>query len=243
MAYLLKLDSSEASTTHDFTINYSNFELERDIDYEVALVKASLWYSYHNISSSFSNNVIAYYNGSVWRSDITIPNGMYGITELETYIQAQMTSNGDTASNITFDPNYNTMKLTITLSGGYQVDLSKSNIYSILGFNSGILTTTTTSPNAVDVTRGVNDLLINCSLVSGSAYDNGIKSDTLYSFVPDVSPGYLMTVSPPELIYIPIRERNNIQTIRLHISDQLSRAVNLNGEPTSYLLHLRPKIA
>jgi len=239
MTILLKIDSQGQASTHDFTITYPNFELERDTAYEVALVKASIWYSYHNISSSFSNNVIAYYNGTVWRNDITIPNGMYGITELESYLQEQITANGDTSSNITFDPNYSTMKLTITLSGGYQLDLSKSSIYSILGFNSGILTTTTSSPNSVDITRGVNDLLINCSLVSGSAFDNGKKSDTLYSFAPDVSPGYLMTIAPKQLIYIPIRERNTIQNIRLHISDQLSRPVDLNGEATSYLLHLR----
>ena len=42
---LLKLDSSTiADEGEDFRINFNNFELKKGKPYEVALIKAHLWY-------------------------------------------------------------------------------------------------------------------------------------------------------------------------------------------------------
>ena len=71
--------------------------------------------------------------------------------------------------------------LRIEITNNYQLDLSIGNLYQILGTNQAILTTTTTGPNPVDITRGVDSWSVHCSLTGGS-YDNGIASDTLYGF-------------------------------------------------------------
>ena len=42
---LLKLDSSKVSAEgEDFSINFDNLELNNKYDYEVALVRSSIWY-------------------------------------------------------------------------------------------------------------------------------------------------------------------------------------------------------
>jgi hypothetical protein len=69
-------------------------------------------------------------------------------------------------------------KLRIEITNNYKLDLSIGDLHSLLGFNTVILTTTTTGPNIVDITRGVDSWSVHCSLAGGS-YDNDIASDIL----------------------------------------------------------------
>ena len=50
-----------------------------------------------------------------------------------------------------------------------------------------------------------------------------------------------MDVFPNHILYLPINTSNQIQSIRMNITDQLNREVNLQNEATTYLLHLRKK--
>ncbi len=44
---------------------------------------------------------------------------------------------------------------------------------------------------------------------------NNVKSDVIYSFVPETPPESLITVNPNPRIYLPVREKKSIQTIRM----------------------------
>ena len=242
MSYLLKIDSHGQTNTHDFSIGYTNFEIE-DEPHEIALVKASMWYSWYNIKASYMNHIIAYHNGTSWKADIVIPDGVYDIDQLEEHIHGVMTSNGDTPGNITLVPDLTTLKLKIKVNNSYQLDLSKSLIHNVLGFTAQIITSgglevVATGANRVDITNGVNELMLHCSLVDGS-FDNGVSSDIIYSKAPDVAPGQLITVDVQQRIYLPLNSQRTITKIRAHITDQRSRVIDLNGEQVSYLFHVR----
>jgi hypothetical protein len=253
MSYLLKLDSSVTTQdSHDFTINFSNFLLDREKEYEIALVKANIWYSYYNIAEAHANNKFRYHNGTSWRNQYIIPDGVYSIDQINDIIQGNMYLHGDYTAgspnlyDINLYPNYSTLKLDIVLTNNYQLDLqdSQSTLNSLLGFPSSIpasiggLEMNVTGTSTVDITRGVNSLSIHCSLVQGS-YENEIASDVIYSFSPDKSPGELLNIEVGQRIYLPINQIGQINNIRMRLTDQQDREVDLNSEDTVYLLHLR----
>ena len=247
---LVKLDSETANQpSHNFQVDFSNFSLEKNTQYEIGLVKASVWYAFHNVSSSFSNNTVQYStnSGSTFTT-ITFPNGLYSIDAINQYVQAQMLANGDAPTvngapqyNITIAPNYSTLKVDISVKNNYQFKFNSA-INELLGYDNTQLTVTSTTSgnNVANITRSVNSLSIKCSIATGS-FENATTSDVIYTFIFNVGPGSLQEIAPNQILYVPINTYNEIQSIRMRLTDQLGRAVDLNNEPTTYLLHLRKK--
>jgi hypothetical protein len=152
-----------------------------------------------------------------------------------------MTNQGDTVS-VVVDPNYSTLKTKITLLNGYTIDFTTSDFSLLLGWNKLVynFVGSQEGQNPANINRDINSLLIRCDIITGS-YKNGTLSDTMLSFVPNVPPGSNIEIEPNHLIYLPLNVPSNIYRIRMYVTDNLGREVNLNGEPTTYLLHLRRK--
>lgn len=248
MTCLIRLDSSLVSSqlSHDFTIEYSN-PIIIDDEWEAALIKCNLWYSWYNISDEFNNNTLRYNNGVGWK-DVTITNGQYTITQLNDYLHVVMKANGDytvvggvDTFNINLLPNFSTLKVIIQISNSYQLDLTVSDLYLLLGFQSIVVTTSQEGYKTANINRDINSIQIHSDLVEGS-FENAVNSNILYSFVPNQPPGSNVEVIPqPSLIYLPLRKKNLIDRIRVYLTDNLNRTINVNGEPVSVLIHLRQK--
>jgi hypothetical protein len=95
MSIFLKLDSNAAptSSTNDFTITYGS-GIKLDGDWEIGLISGYLWYSYYNISSTIGNNIIRYYIGAGLQTDITLPNGIYSVSDINDYMHSIMVARG-----------------------------------------------------------------------------------------------------------------------------------------------------
>ena len=93
---LIKLDSSSSNgLPENFTTTFSNLMLEKNTDYEIAMISLSMNYSYPNISSTNGNNTVEYSpNGGTNYYTITIPDGNWSVDSLNTQIQGQMKTNG-----------------------------------------------------------------------------------------------------------------------------------------------------
>lgn len=132
--------------------------------------------------------------------------------------------------------------MSITLTGANTIDFSGGNLYQIFGYDSDTVLSAgvNESPRFVDLTRGVSDISIECSLVA-SSYSNGKTANVLYSFVPNVGQHKLIDITPTQRVYNRISERGgeNISRIQMKVVDNLGRRVNLNNEAVSYLLHIR----
>lgn len=250
MSILLTLDSTQVAgaTSDDFRVSYyAPIELG-DANWEVGLVSANLWYSFYNIAAEYSNNTLEYSidSGANWTT-ITIPDGAYQITQIDAEIKRQMKDNGHFDNSdvnnpkyyISIEPDYPTSKVRIVITNPtYQVDLSTGSLHSLLGFAAAVVSSTSVGNTVADITRGLNTINIRCDVVDGS-YNNGLAGDIIYNFVPDTIPGGNISVVPNERIYIPVRRQTQIQNIRIYLADNQNRRVNLNGEPTTYLLHMR----
>ena len=92
------------------------------------------------------------------------------------------------------------------------------------------------SENVVDILR-INSILVNIDITSGS-YINGATKNTIYSFFPDVSPGYKIIESPVNLVYLPIT-LDTIDSLNVYITDQDDHLLNLRNEKLTIRFHIR----
>jgi len=248
----LKLDSStlEGQDSDNFTVNFANGIIlntqNQQMKYEIALITLDTWYSWNNISSDYNNKTFRYYNGSTWRT-LTLPDGNYTVSDINDYLHDQMENYNDYTTDavgeklfdLHIEGNVVTNKVRLRISNSYQLDFSTSDLNLLLGFDKTTYDTSIESPNRPDMTRGVNNLIVNCSIVAGS-YQNGLSSGVLYAFSPNNSRGSSIHVEPNNPIYVPISEVQQITRITMRITDQQGRRINFNGEPVSYFLNIRP---
>lgn len=255
---LIVLDSGSASKvvrTDDFT---TRLDLSiRDNEYECALVRLDTWYSWNNVITGV-NDTLAYQiaTGQPWKT-ITIPRGIYSVADLNDYIHGQMVINGDytidagtglPVYSLSITPDYPTAKAIITLDNGYNVNpaVGGSEFHLLLGFTSATLNDTTSptyhvAPNRADISRGVNSVMVHVSCVADSYLGQG-SNDIVYSFSPVEAPQSGISLEPSERIYLPVVASNDVlREIRVHLTDQLNRELNLEGEPLSIVLHIRKR--
>jgi len=83
----------------------------------------------------------------------------------------------------------------------------------------------------------VNTILVSCDIISGS-FLSGNQQPIVYSFFPDVSPGYKIIESPNNLVYLPISQAGNISRMRVWLTDQSGIQLNLQGEVVTIKLHI-----
>ena len=74
----------------------------------------------------------------------------------------------------------------------------------------------------------INSILVNIDIVSGS-YVIGSTQQTIYSFFPDVSPGYKIIENPHSLLYLQITS-DTIHSITIWLTDSNGNELNLRGE-------------
>ena len=217
-------------------------ELDEKKKYEIALVNLETYYSFPNIDETNNTFVYSPDNGNSWEK-IKIPEGSYEIDDINDAIQHEMKKrthydeiNEDYYINIA--PNTNTLKSVLILEKGYQVDFNHQNsLAKMLGFTGNKYTEGFhESENVVDILR-INSILVNIDIISGS-YVNGTTKSTIYSFFPDVSPGYKIIESPVNLVYLPIT-LNTIDSLNVMITDQDDHLLNLRNEKLTIRFHIK----
>lgn len=135
----------------------------------------------------------------------------------------------------------NTLKSEIKCK--YSIDFSKENtIGSLFGFSA---TQRLEQPNqwyksnsTVNIIK-INIIRIECSVTSG-AYTNGTLSHVIHEFFPRVPPGYKISESPTNVIYLPVIARL-IDRLNIRIVDQNNKLIDFGSEEVTVRLHLRRK--
>ena len=244
----LFLDSSKLTNarSQDFSISFSPPLILGNDLYELALNKAFIWYSFYNISPEYNNTTSSYSpdNGVTYKPLNILP-GQYSIEQLNDRIHSIMKANGDytvTVNGDVYDINitadFSTLKIQISISNNYRLDLTGSDLNLLLGFDKIIVTSTQLGSRVANINNGVNSIKISCDILTGS-YDNSANSNVLYSFSPTSSPGSQIVVDVNNLIFIPVIPARTISSIRMTITDQSGRILDLQNEPVSYFLYMR----
>lgn len=207
--------------------------LNKSKNYEIALLNLETYYSFPNVTKY--NNQLSYSTdkGETWNS-IVIPEGCYELNAINRFVKDQL----DDENFITIVPNVNTLKSILKLGENIQVDFThKNSINKLLGFNSQVYSKTyQESENIVNIMH-ISSIFVNCSIVQGERV-NGELKPVIFSFFPNVSPGYKIIINPKNLIYIPVTLKK-INDITVILTDQDGNPLNLRGEGLVIRLHLR----
>jgi len=217
-------------------------QLDKSKNYEMALVNLETYYSFPNIGAT--NNVFRYSHdgGTTW-TNILIPEGSYDVTDLNDTIQTKMKQSNhydgtNDAFYIKISANPNTLRSILTIQNNYRVDFTTANsIRSILGFKSKIYTASYTESEQVVNILNINSILVNNDIIAGS-YVNGSPTSTIYSFFPNVSPGYKIIENPRNLVYLPLT-MDTIHRLETSLTDQDGNQLNLRGEKLNIRFHIR----
>lgn len=234
-------DSSKLTNvdTADFSVVFSPNLMLSDGKWELALVKAFMWYSFYNVDTQYNNTTARYSpNGGVTWKAINIIPGQYSIEQLNERIQNIILSNGDVSSNISILADFSTLKIQIVVLGGYQLDLTVSDLNLLLGFDKIIVTSTQLGSNVANINNDINAIKISCDILT-SSYDNTANSNVLWVDSPNSGPGTQIIFESKKLIYIPVIQQRSIANVKITFTDQLNRKLNLHGEPTTIFCYLR----
>src|SRR5688572_5562141 len=206
-------------------------ELDAGKKYEMSLLNLETYFSFPNIDAT--NNHFRYTpyvnpdersddsdsrpGGSdrsdsdgvgIW-TDVFIPEGCYEITDINDYIQRTMKENGhyDTVNNeyyISLEPNTNTLKSVLNIAPNYKVDFRSDNsIRAVLGFAKKIYNEGYNESEEIVNIMNVTSLRITSDII-GASYTNGSTANVIYSFFPNVGPGYKIIEVPTNLVYLPV---------------------------------------
>ena len=83
----------------------------------------------------------------------------------------------------------------------------------------------------------VNSIYVNCDLITNS-YINGVPAPVIYSFFPNVAPGYKVVEKPYNLIYLPVN-KTFINSVTVWLTDQKGNILNFKDQDISIRFSLR----
>ena len=108
----------------------------------------------------------------------------------------------------------------------------------LIGFDKLTPYTVTSSEKLTNITRSVDAIQIRCSITSSNV--NGYMSDVIYQFsTQDLINSYPFTKKPTDIgeLY-GICNTTDISNIRIRITDQLGRLINLNNQEVALTLSI-----
>jgi len=149
-----------------------------------------------------------------------------------------MKPNGHNDDAVKITANTNTLKSVLEIQDHFQVDFRERNsISSILGFRNQVYKEGIHESDSVVNILSINSILVNIDVIGGS-YVNGRTQNTIYSFFPNMSPGYKIVENPKNLVYLSVilDKINKMETV---LTDQNGKQLNLRGENLTIRYHSR----
>ena len=209
--------------------------------------KATITYSWHNISEQYQNKEIKYSpdGGTSWET-VKFVDGMYTYSDLNDYLHQYMKKKGHFTTDAKKDDVYyinltfvlSTYKILIKIDNNYQLDLRNSKFGELIGFTERIVKKTIL-PN---ITNSIDMIYINTEGITNSIL-NGVNTNTLAVIPTDnLTRSFPFTFEPRRLLINEVSQLNMSQ-MRFYITDSLGRPIELNKIDWFMTLILRSKPA
>ena len=218
--------------------------LDNNHEYMIGLNRIiNMSFTWFNINAGYNNQLIGYSEdtGSTF-TNISFPSGVWNYKAINQHIREatvikQANKEDEYPINLKF--NETTFRVTITMKENYQLDLTKSNFYELIGFDKKIIKDKVNiGPIVPNLSQDTDILNIHCDLVNSSLVD-GEESDIIFSFSTSVlRPSYSFTLEPRRITFNPLN-KNTISSIRIYITDGKRRVIDLNYQDVAFSLILK----
>ena len=234
--------------SHDFIVKfYPSLELTGNV--YVALDSVSTEYGWYNVrGDQYNNNTFYYTNDTTanpinW-TPITFIDGIYTYDQLNEIMRDQIVKDSKAYSSdnpgINFKMDYSISRVYIELATNFGIDFTKNSFRKLLGFESKILKNSEYGDLVPDITNSIDDIQIRTSILDKSNV-NGSEGDVLYQFsTAGLRAGKHFKIEPRRLLWNKINS-HKISEIRIYLTDQLKRQLNLNNSTLSLNLILEFK--
>jgi hypothetical protein len=224
------------ASSSDYTVEFSNPIYLGTGAYEIALKNIAVYNRWYNICEKFGNNKFMFMKSdSRIYTEYRIPDGNYSDEDLNAYFEDAIKID----VKILIIPAMS--RFALDVGRECAIDLTQGSLNEILGFEKGIYTGRQVGQHVGNITRGVDMLLIHCNLVTGSRI-NTEETNVLYAFVPKAPPGGLISISEINPVFQAAVNTNDIQRLRIWVTDQHKRPIDFNDEELFYTLLLRKTI-
>ena len=235
----------------DFIIKFDPvLKLQSNMTHEIALDKATMTYSWHNISDQYKNNQIKYSpdGGTSWET-VKFVDGMYTYSDLNDYLHQYMKKKGHKTTDANKDDVYyinlifvlSTYKILIQIGNNYQLDLRNSEFGKLIGLTEKIVTKTEYGTILPNITNSIDAICINTDAITNSIL-NGVNTNTLAVIPTDnLTRSFPFTFEPRRLLFNEVSQLN-ISQMRFYITDSLGRPIGLNKINWFMTLILRSKL-
>lgn len=216
------------------------------LSYTVSVVKVITWFTVPNVSPDVGNSFIFNYNDN-GEVEITVPTGIYGIEDINAYLEEYFIENESTYGYgsdypIQLAVNYNT-NLVKVLVGTSSVAKISNGMCELFGFSTassvgGYVTVINNqiSDTTADITRGVITWNI-ISDITDRGFSNGKSNGVIFSFAPRGQVGSRQIEEPNNLINMQVNKRQ-IDKISIRLADQNGNTLDLNNEHLDVILKI-----
>lgn len=210
------------------------------------VVNASIWNSSPNISEQNKNNMF-YITIEGKLEEITIPDGLYGVGELESFLIQTLANRGVTIAPFAFSENDSTQKIVIIFYfDNISIDFTRPNsCREVLGFDARVVTSPGENLNEpADTEAGFNRVVHYYikSNVLRSGIPQNTRSNGLIAGIPiSVKVGSLINYLPTNPLRCNADELIGVskQVLQFTLLDQLERDVSTGGEEWNLSVVLR----
>ncbi len=235
MDRLFSFTAGSSEMSQDF---FPPIQLDTNYSYSLGLFSLNTYNSIPNIVNNVNNKFCYKQTPDAPQPIcISLPEGSYELEEIEIHIFRELKKRHGNDVKFTLKPNTVTLKVELFCSF-IVLNNSKDSIMHLLGFSKSEFQNNTSHSSDLFVQiTSVNEINIECNIVEGS-FRNGQPCHTLFSFYPDVPPGYKISILPTNILYLPINTRT-INNITLRLTDQKGNLINFRGEEITIQLNLR----
>ena len=234
--FSITLNSADQDNTSDYTTYFANPIELKGLQYQISMTSLNTSYSWYNVSAADGNNIFKYSNGIIDRL-LVLDDGVYSFIELVDEIHDMMIILGDytilnsiPTFNLDFKLDLADAHTSLILSNSYTVNFTDVLIRNIFGFNSQVYLTTTLSERRSDITNGSSSIYVHLNIITGS-YINGNPTDVVATFSANGQENQEILILPDSTRFLPINNRSQINNIRIYLTDNKNKLINLNGFP------------
>jgi len=214
----------------DFSVNLKDpVKISPFEECHISIMSAEIPYSFYNVSSELENNTLIYDTNQTLLFD----SQDYSIDDIVDFFNAD--TNFSAIFTTTYNEQKNKISFTNTTGVTHTIDLDKSNINKVIGYDEEdsqrtVLASATLTSDYVCNMATVHSIFVKSSMATGNVLSTRVgNSTTLQKISVDVNSNGIIYLNQSDYRQISISQSNIIDTITFKITDQNDRLLQLNN--------------